>query len=55
MPYYILRRYNGTHHYVCVYALLDYYPHCMPHYTHHKHKGAHDYAIVDVLSDSSGA
>jgi len=36
MSYYILHRYNGAHHYVCIYVLSDYPLHCMPYYTHHK-------------------
>ena len=53
MPYYILHRYKGAHHYVCVYVLSDCCDHLRFYYTRHRYKGAHQNVCADVLSDCS--
>ena len=51
MPYYILHRYNGTHHYICIYGLSDYSCYCMSYYILHSYTGSLHYVCVDVLLD----
>jgi len=53
MPYYILNRYNGAYHCVCVYALSDDSCHCKPYYTHHSYMGSLNYLCNDVLLDDA--